>query len=210
MASSLIHLCVANEVNKIIKRDKIPFMIGSIAPDISKYIGISKNTTHFLSNDNSDIPNLDNFLKKYQNFLSNDFVLGYYVHLYTDYLWFKYFVPDFKKKGYVKMIDGTISYCNSSDLENYIYSDYTNLDNYLIDEYNLDLDIFYNDIPTIEPIIKEIDMNQLNVIVNKVSIIIQNAKKNSPNIFDISQIEQFISFSSSIILSSLESIDKNN
>ena len=37
MASSVIHICVANEINKIIKRNKEKILIGSIAPDIAKF-----------------------------------------------------------------------------------------------------------------------------------------------------------------------------
>ena len=38
MASSLIHMAIANEVNKSIKYDNNKLLIGSIAPDISKLI----------------------------------------------------------------------------------------------------------------------------------------------------------------------------
>ena len=34
MASSLIHICVAKEVNKFLNRDESQLLIGSIAPDI--------------------------------------------------------------------------------------------------------------------------------------------------------------------------------
>ena len=54
MASSVIHLCVANEVNKRLKRDNRSILIGSIAPDISKQIGETKTNSHFLT-DNTDI-----------------------------------------------------------------------------------------------------------------------------------------------------------
>lgn len=35
MASSVIHIAVANELNKVLKKDKKSILIGSIAPDIS-------------------------------------------------------------------------------------------------------------------------------------------------------------------------------
>ena len=31
-------------------------------------------------------------INKYKNHLNDDFVMGYFIHLYTDYLWFKYFI----------------------------------------------------------------------------------------------------------------------
>ena len=86
MASSMIHLAVAKEVNKELKRDYRKLYIGSIAPDISKNIGETKEFSHFLDNPDIDIPNLDRFLEKYKKYLYDDFVMGYYLHLITDYL----------------------------------------------------------------------------------------------------------------------------
>ena len=90
MASSVIHICIANEINKTINRDSKKLLIGTIAPDISKLLGETKFYSHFLDNVNNNIPNINKFLEKYSNYLNDDFVLGYYIHLYTDYLWFKY------------------------------------------------------------------------------------------------------------------------
>ena len=46
-------------------------------------------------------------------------------------------------------------------------NDYTNLNIQLIEKYNLDLKIFYNDITNIEYIIKEIPLDKLNILVDK-------------------------------------------
>ena len=92
MASSMIHMAVAKELNDKLKRDSKSILIGSIAPDIAKLIGENKVRSHFEDRDD-DIPNLNKFLSKYKVKLDDDFVLGYYIHLYTDYLWFKYFIP---------------------------------------------------------------------------------------------------------------------
>ena len=50
---------------------------------------------------------INKFLEKYGNKLDSDFMLGYFVHLYTDYLWFKYFIRDIKYKGLITLMDGT-------------------------------------------------------------------------------------------------------
>ena len=94
MASSIIHMAVANEINKVLKRDNNKLLIGSIAPDISKQVGQTKLHSHFLDNNDTNIPNMDRFLEKYKDKLDDDFVMGYYIHLYTDYFWFKYFIPE--------------------------------------------------------------------------------------------------------------------
>ena len=68
------------------------------------------------------------FLKgKYKDKLNDDFVLGYYIHLYTDYLWFKYFEPDFYKNGVIYKLDGSEEYVPAEQKRDYFYNDYTNL-----------------------------------------------------------------------------------
>ena len=71
---------------------------------------------------------------KYGNRLDDDFVLGYYIHLYTDYLWFKYFVPDFCENGSLYKLDGTKEFVDDDKKLYYFYNDYTNLNIKLIDE----------------------------------------------------------------------------
>ena len=133
MASSIIHMAVANEINKKLKRNQKNILIGSIAPDISKQIGESKKSSHFLT-DNTDIPDLNKFLCKYKSDLDDDFVLGYYIHLYTDYIWFKYFITDFIKEDYIFDINGNKLKLDKKEKSNYIYNDYTNLNIQIIDK----------------------------------------------------------------------------
>ena len=47
-------------------------------------------------------------------------------------------------------------------------------------------------------------MDRLKVIIDKASIIIENSKKHKSYIFDINEIERFISFSSNTILNDLK------
>lgn len=205
MASSMIHICVANEVNKYLKRKSKDILIGSIAPDIAKQINETKTKSHFLDK-NDDIPNIEKFLDKYQNNLNNDFVMGYFIHLYTDYLWFKYFISNFIKENYVYTIDGEKVKLSEDEQIEYIYNDYTNLNIRLIDEYNLDLSMFYEDIPKLENIITEIPMDKINIIIDKAGLIIKNTKEKKSYIFDLDIINKFIDFSVSDILVQLEKV----
>lgn len=205
MASALIHIAVANELNKELKRDKTKLLIGTIAPDISKQVGESKDKSHFL-NGEDDIPNLDWFLTRYKDKLDDDFVLGYYIHLFTDYLWFKFFVPEVYKKDMITKLDGTVFKCSKNGFKKYLYNDYTTLNPQILDTYNLDLKIFYNEIPEIENIIKEIPMDKLNVIIDKIGVIIENSKEEKQLIFDINNIKKFISLTVELALSNLNDI----
>ena len=100
MASSIMHIAVANEIYKKIENkiniDYYDYILGSVAPDLSKLINESKEISHFLDN-NQDIPNIDKFLKKYINTLDNSFNLGYFIHLYTDRLFYRDYLPLFAK-----------------------------------------------------------------------------------------------------------------
>ena len=210
MASSVIHICIANEINKTINRDSKKLLIGTIAPDISKLLGETKFYSHFLDNVNNNIPNINKFLDKYGNYLDDDFILGYYIHLYTDYLWFKYFIPNVIKGNYIKELDGTLVKYTEETFKYYIYNDYSNLNIQLIDKYNFPMKIFYEEIPYIPNIISEIPMNRLDLIVNKTGILIEEAKKGKKYLFKIDDIVTFIDNSKEIILKELDSIYEKN
>ena len=208
MASSIIHIAVANEINKVLRRDKTKLLIGSIAPDLSKIIGDTKNKSHFLDNDDN-IPNIDMFLKKYSKNLNDDFIMGYYIHLYTDYLWFKYFITEILHNDRITKKDGSIVKLNGEMKKLYIYNDYTNLNIQLIEKYNLDLKIFYNDIPKINNIINEIPMDKLNLLIEKAGVIIENSKEGKNYVFDIFDICKFIDTTVNLILAKLNEYQKS-
>ena len=207
MASSVIHIAVANEINKKLNRNTSQLLIGSVAPDISKIVGDTKRHSHFLDNNDTNIPNIDKFLKKYQSKLDDDFVLGYFIHLYTDYLWFKYFIPEVFNDDYITKLDGTIVKCSGRMLCMYIYNDYTNLNVQLLDEYNLDLKIFYNELPEFNNIIDEIPMDKINLLMDQVSKIIENSKEKKDLIFNIDNIKKFIQTSVELTLGKLKELN---
>lgn len=200
MASAVIHLAVANEINKKLNRDKNQLLIGAIAPDISKFIGEDKTKSHFLKELGSNIPDIESFLNKYKNSLTDDFVMGYFIHLYTDYLWFKYFVTEFYDKPMITKLDGTVVKCSGNMLSLYVYNDYTNLNIKLIDRYNMDLKIFYNQLPKLSNIIEEIPMDKMGLLLSQMGIIIENSKEKKDYIFNIENVEKFITTSVELIL----------
>lgn len=206
MASSLIHICVAKEINKYLRRNEKEMLIGTIAPDISKHIGKTKEKSHFLDNVNDNIPNIENFLKKYKNYLNDDFVMGYYIHLYTDYLWFKYFITNFSKQDFIYTLDNKKVFLNDKEKIFYIYNDYTNLNSQLIDEYNLELSIFYEEQPKLNNIIEEIPMDKVSLIIDNAGVLIKNSKESKAYIFDLDIINNFIEFAVNDILTSIEKV----
>lgn len=208
MASSLIHVAICNELNKKLKRDTKKILIGTVAPDISKLIGETKKHTHFLISDDENIPDLDKFLSKYKDNLDDDFVLGYYIHLFTDYLWFKYFMSEIydKDKRLVTKLDGTEVECYGQMLVLYIYNDYTNLNYSLTKKYNLDMSFLYEEIPIFDDIIEEAHMDKLNIVIDKFREIYENSKIHKDMIFNMDNVNKFIDLSIKLISTNLEEL----
>lgn len=205
MASAVIHIAVAKEINKDLKMNEKELFLGTIAPDISKQLGESKVKSHFLLNDKTDLPIFDKFLDKYKNNLNNPFIMGYYIHLFTDYLWFKYFIPEITNSSdYINVLSGNKIKCTKEEIEKLIYNDYTNLNISLIEEYDLDLSLFYEDIEIPNIKFDEIPLDKLQVIVDQMGIIIENSKKEYTYSFNIDNVKQFIELCKKIISNDIE------
>lgn len=193
MASAVIHLAVAKELEKYLNiKNKKNYYLGSIAPDISKQIGKTKKESHFLYNTKDDVPNIELYTNKYNNFKKNDFNLGYYIHLYTDKIWFDEFLEKLTYSNSIKLLDGTIISTTEEEIAKLIYQDYTNLNIQLIDEYLLDLSLFYEDFQVPNTTLDEIPIDKLNILIDQMGIIIENSKQEKSYIFDIILINQFI------------------
>lgn len=205
MASSVIHMCVAKQINKNLKiRDENMLLLGSIAPDISKLVGETRTRSHFLTDGiNVDI---NRFLDKYGNQLNNTFILGYFIHLYTDFLWNKYFISEIVNNNAIKLLNGDNIEKNPEIYKKLIYNDYTNLNIILLDEYNLDLSLFYNEVllPNID--MDEIPVNQLDKLLTQAGLIIANTKEHKAYTFNLENIKPFIETSSLLIISKIKEV----
>lgn len=209
-----MHIAVANQIyKKITNKSHISYydyILGSIAPDVSKQIGLDKDESHFIT-DNSYVPNIIMFLEKYKDTLSNSFNLGYYVHLYTDKLFYEEYLPLFVKddvlKSSVKCLDGNVLDLSLDERRDLLYNDYTNLNLSLIDKYQLDLSIFYNNFRKPISDIEEVDINQLDKLIDNMGIIIENSKSDKRYVIDINSICSFIDNCSEEIYENLISLD---
>ena len=193
MASAIIHLAIAKELSKNLDiKNKKDYYIGSIAPDISKQFGMSKEESHFLRNSRNNTPNIELFIMKYPDFKHNDFDLGYFIHLYTDKLWEEDFLNNIAHNNSIKLLDGTILETTKEEMKEMIYSDYTNLNKRLIDDYNLDLEIFYEEFEVPNTTINEIPVENLDLLINKMGLLIENSKESKPYTFDVESVKEFI------------------
>lgn len=205
MASVIIHLAIAKKVNEKIKvENQKDYYLGAIAPDISKQIGESREESHFLINTKKEIPNIELFKKRYPTFMYNSFDLGYFIHLYTDKYWKKDFLPTIKKDNFIKLINGSFIKSTEEEINEMIYSDYTNLNIKVIEEFDLDLSLFYEDFIIPKTNIKEVPINKLDILINKMGLLIENSKSEKTYTLDIKEIKQFIENVANKIIKDLE------
>lgn len=199
MASAVIHLCVAKKINNYLQMDERILSLGAIAPDIAKLVGESKNRSHFLDEEDSEDtpPHYYRFIDKYKDELNKPFELGYLIHLMTDYYWFKDYVYKYILE-YTN--DSSITY---SAIKKIIYNDYTSLNQDLIDDYMLDLYYFQNKIEYPKSSIEEIPMDKLDVLVDKMGLIIKNMGENKSLMIDEKKIIVFIESCSNKIIGDL-------
>lgn len=209
MASYFIHIAVAKEINKKLQRDEGMLLFGAVAPDVSKCANESRIFSHFLDDEDNNIPNIDRFLDKYKHFLNDDFVMGYFIHLYTDYLWYKYFISEINKDGTITKLDGSVVKLNGNMAAIYIYNDYTNLNIRLIESYDLDLEKLKNGFECeVKHIIDEIPYDKMDLLFNNMCNIISGTKNRKEFVFNIDNINRFIGMAVELIYSEIEDVQK--
>ena len=193
MASSIIHLAIAKKVLEHVKvEDQKDYFLGAIAPDIAKQIGLNRDISHFSMNSKLDVPNTNLFIKRYPYFKYNSFDLGYFTHLYADKVWFSDFLPNRIQNCSIKLLDGTIIKTDPKEITEMIYADYTNLNIRVVEEYDLDLSLFYEDFKIPKTNMTEIPIDKLDILINKMGILLENSKKEKTYTIDITDINKYI------------------
>lgn len=207
MASVIIHLAVAKKVNEVLKRNQNELFLGAMAPDAAKLVGSSRKISHFITNPNSDTPELNIFLDKYQEDLDDTFVLGYFIHLVTDVLWFDEFLVNFVNENVITTKTGEKLVLEDQDVLDIIYNDFTSMNQEVEKYYNLNLDEFYT-LPTLpKSRIKEFPEDYFYEVINKIKLI--NEKKvNYSYLFNINKIVPFIEYASTHSLDEIKRIGK--
>lgn len=235
MASFVIHhtagvkfLESLEEMNniKLSEDDKKSFLLGNLIVDSIRESDKSKVqeekiATHFRDRDKLDhatqYPNLEAFLKKYGHLLEKDYtVLGYFFHLFTDYMFFTYlFDKTFEyldesgeptelvskvKCVHIKKNNRLVSleeFFNGNDSG--MYHDYTIMNKIVLDAYGIAIDTdrlirwardnFKN------PGIEEVDYYRIEAVLNSLNKYIASSHAIEGcdlDVFDKDDIIQFI------------------
>ncbi len=147
MASLIMHIITSKIIgDKYNLSDR--FVAGSGMPDVYAKCNIERDKTHFIETQN--LPDYHKFLKTYENRLDDEIVLGYATHLIEDYVWTKNFQNKYIRKissdppkvEYLK--DGSIHL--KTEFFDELYKDYSNIDSYLCNKYNISIEEVKNNI----------------------------------------------------------------
>lgn len=249
MPSFTIHTVAGKELIKKInltRNDKITFLISNLLPDARsitinpdwseierrKNIQLEKRRTHFRTNiqDVLEYPNINIFLNKYEKEIKENIAtLGYFFHLYTDYYYFKFFLPKYiefydkdmnittirKDNMYIKMLNSQRIVESKSFWSKYsidsVYHEYSKMNNYIMDKYHLRVScdelrefISVNDI---NPKIEEIDGNTAIQVINKLDKLLNVSNENKNLNFNIFKLEDIDRLIEEIVNSFIEEYD---
>lgn len=148
---------------------KNDFFVGSLLPDTVK----NKNASHFRNPRYHDkmieYPDLEMFLEKYKSLIGDVSCLGYYFHLYVDHKFFKEYLPEIvmfldeqgqqvTKRDEVFQVKikstGERIFKKEFFSKEYYYGDYTRMNTYLVERFQLLLQL---DVNVENPGIEEVD-----------------------------------------------------
>lgn len=200
MASAIIHIAVAKKVNEVLNvNPENHLLLGAIAPDIAKMVGSERYISHFIDESDKEttsVPNIDNFLSKYKEYLNNPYELGYYIHLLTDVLWFKEYLPNIanEEEYIIYNKEGIPIKYDEDEYSKIIYNDYTNMNIEVVDYYGMDFSLFYEKFECPENHIKEVDEKYFDDVIKKFGELSSAEAKDDAYVMDIERIVHFIEY----------------
>ena len=182
------------------------FLIGNLLPDATD----QKELSHFRNPVYRDkmmvFPDLTRFTAKYASLLSDSSVLGYYFHLYIDRRFFKDFIPEivdfYDETGQITDIKEEIATVYIRNFQTYIpfekylteeyyYGDYTKMNTYLVNRYQIPTTLDPN---ISNPGIKEVDYEDVKQVLKELKTYLkvpEDAVKNV-RVFDVEDLLFFL------------------
>ena len=145
MGSYVMHLCVSDAIKKKLKLSN-KFIYGSLLPDVIKSITGDREHTHYIvkrviNGEQRELPDI----KKAINDITlkdKEIEMGYIAHLVEDYIWFNEYIPTYAKvldeQNVIYLKDKTVH--SKEDFSREMYSDYYNINKYIIQKYNIDVE----------------------------------------------------------------------
>lgn len=214
MASAIIHMAVAKKVNEVLNiKPENHLLLGSIAPDIAKMVGSKRYISHFINESDKDItnvPNIDNFLNKYKEYLVHPYELGYYIHLLTDVLWFKEYLPNIADdQELIIYKDGVPIKYDEDEYMRILYNDYTKMNVEVVDYYGMDFSLFYEKFDYPVNHIEEVDEKYFDDVIKKFGDL-SSGEANASYVMDIKRIVHFIEYATVYCLDEIDKLKNSS
>lgn len=232
MPSWGIHLVTACDVaNKIKIEDKNNFLIGNFLPDAERYvvkdfsIYVTYNISHFakrikINGVEEKLPDYNSFINKYKQNLNNSIVLGYLIHLITDYYWnnltfSKYTASNENGEVIGVLINETDLLSGDKELRRILkQKDFSNFDKEVIQTKKYELPIFSNSCIKELEILEETKYNLTDIlkIIDYVNTMIktkENEKIDNYTMFTRDKLNKYYLGSIDFILNILNNLIEN-
>jgi hypothetical protein len=222
MPAATIHRCVAKKILEMTNlytndEDKFLFEVGCIAPDSWKNTKRFKNSTlpkkqkrcysHFSPKDKYIELYLD-FYTKYNPKKEDAFMVGYLVHLMTDFFWrYLIFYNYFNKDGSVKLINGLSINGEKGVRKTLLKNETMKIVTYLAKEYELkELDHLSSRELSQLPVMDEIEFDGLNEAIDYDNNEATNDFKYELMVYKVSEFKNGITKCSNIIIGELANL----
>lgn len=192
-----MHIAIANRVNKILNLDDELFIIGNVMPDAEGYVikdpsvkvayAVSHYAEHNIEGVKEVLPKYQRFIQKYNNKMNNPIVMGYFVHILTDFYWnrmtFKnYYIRNNEGETIgIKLNNGKELFCSKDERRILKQTDFSNFSSYLVNNGRLYIpNLRKNKIIDNIKIIEEIPLTEKDV--EKTIDYLENINKKRKNI----------------------------
>ena len=234
MPSYIGHSVCAKELLKKLKLsdvNKTKFMIGNLIPDIKqvdidytldefvnkKNIQRSKRITHFRKETDFilEYPHCRLFLEKYEKEVKRHIeTLAYFFHLYTDYYYFKFYLPsvitfldydcvptDVRNGFYFVKINKNDQVVKAKAFfsklsKKSLYKEYARSNSYLIKKFNLDLDTdYYREYIAKKGFncyVEEVNLNKIYDVFDRIDKVYDRMKEEELFIFEENKLDSFV------------------
>lgn len=152
MPSWPIHLAISKQLNRNWNLPKSEFIYGNIMPDadgrlVPISVSVPRKTSHFskeidLNGKKVLLPDVEAFRRKYQSYIDNPVVIGYLVHLLTDYYFNRIFNEHYckyNKEGDfigVQLKNQKFLYCSYNEANRMKQKDFAKFE-YLLEKNNM-------------------------------------------------------------------------
>ena len=208
MPGFILHLTAAKMLlDKFhIPVDRNAFYIGSLLPDTTEDKAISHFRDAQRRSKMVEYPEVDVFAEKYRTLLTESSALGYHYHLYIDRIFLKDFYPRVLKYLNADKVEEEernkvvwAYICKTKEIvpvrqflsEEYYYGDFTRMNRWLVDKYQLPLNL---DPFVKNPGIEEVDYRKAEIVLGQLKSYMNQSVEmiNELKVFDIEELLIFL------------------